>query len=112
MNIIITKNFKKDFNKIFKWNKDIASFSLKLKKTQIINLDNPFKKYKFSFLNINVRWILLFEINNNYLPIFIVKKSDKKFWMNLIITNSIKKILELNYLKAIEDIKNWDFEIL
>lgn len=112
MNIIITKNFKKDFNKIFKWSKDIVLFSLKLKKTQIINLDYPFKKYKFSFLNINVRWILIFEINNNYLPIFIVKKSDKKSWMNLIITNSIKKILELNYLKAIENIKNWDFEIL
>ena len=111
-NVIIAKTFKKDFKKIFKKETDLNKFAIKISKTKFLNLEKPFKKYKFSFKLIEIRGVLIFEIEKIYIPIFIVKKSDKKYWMNLIITDEIKEVLELKYKKIKLDIENNNFEIL
>ncbi len=111
MNIIITDTFKKDFLKIFKWKNDIFLFSKELRKTRFINLKNPFQKYKLTFSWISIRWILLLNIANNCIPLYVVKKSNKKYWMNLVLDKELEKILENKYFKIKEDINNDDFEI-
>ncbi len=110
MNVIITDTFKKDFCKIFS-EKVLKNFSEKLKSTSIINLDYPYKKYKITLENIATRWIYIISINKFFVPIFIVKKSDKKYGSNLIITKEISLILKLKYEKNIENIRNDQFQI-
>jgi len=57
-------------------------------------------------------FLKIFKKENNILvPIFIVKKSNKRYWNNLIITNEIQKILEQKYLKNFNGIKNNNFQI-
>ena len=109
MTIIITKTFKKDFNKIFKDN-NLSIFCKQLSLSKEINLEIPYKKYKINISWITIRWVYVIWINWIYLPIFIVKKSDKKYWMNLILTKELVKILQLKYEKNLEDIEKWDFK--
>lgn len=111
-NIIIAKTFKKDFKKIYKNETDLNKFAIKISKTKLLNLEKPFEKFKFSFKLIDVRGILISEVENFYIPIFIVKKSDKNYWMNLILNPKIEKILEIKSKKIEKDIENDDFEIL
>ncbi|MDQ7009567.1 MAG: hypothetical protein Q9M94_04730 [Candidatus Gracilibacteria bacterium] len=110
-NIIIAKTFKKDFKKIFKIEADLSKFAIKLRKSKLLNLEKPFTKYKFSFNLIEIRGVLIFETEKFYIPIFVVKKSDKKYGMNLVISNEIKNILEAKYEKIKSDIENDNFQI-
>ena len=110
MNIIITKNFRKDFNKIFK-DKYIIDFCKNFLYLKEINLDFPYKKYKFNIAWINIRWVYIISIKNIILPIFITKKSDKKYWMNLVTNKDFLKILKLKYQKWLIDFENNEFKI-
>ncbi len=112
MNVIITKSFEKDGIKIFWSVKNWEQFCIQFKKTQKISLKSPFKKFKFSLQGISVRGIYVMTKKQQYIPIFIVKKSDKKYGMNLIITSEILPILENKYRKSLEDIENGEFAII
>jgi len=109
MKIIIAKSFEKEFKKIFKWEIKIKNFSLQLKRKEFINLEYPLKKYKFNFSWISIRGIVSVEIEWYYIPIFIVKKSNKQYWMNLIIDSDFFKIIMLRYKKIDTEIKKWEF---
>ena len=111
MNIIFTKTFKKDFWKIFKWNNNLLIFKSEIKKTKLINLNKTYKKYKFCIITNSVRGIVQEYKENFYIPLLIVKKSDKNYWMNLILNSEIEKILEIKSQKAEKDIENDNFEI-
>lgn len=105
MNIIITDTFKKDFLKIFKL-KDLDLFSQQIQYSKSITLKEPYQKYKFYISGIAIRGVFIVLVQDHYLPIFIVKKSDKNYGNNLILSKELIKILSLKYQKAIEDIKN------
>ena len=109
MIIIITKTFKKDFKKIFLEN-NLGIFCKQFSLSKKINLKNPYKKYKIDVSWTAIRWVYIIWFNWIYLPIFIVKKADKKYWMNLILTKELIKILKLKYEKSLKDIENNDFE--
>ncbi len=111
MNIIITKTFKKDFLKILH-KKSLKIFCLKLKKENFFLLEEPYKKFKFDINWTSIRWIIVLHNDKiNLIPLFIIKKSNKKYWMNLILNKEIKKIIILKYDKSINDIENDHFEI-
>ena len=113
MQIIITKSFKKLFFKILKKEQDLKSFCNKLKIEDFINIGIPYQKYKFNISWISIRWVAIIHNNQiNIIPLFIIKKSNKKYWMNLILNKEIKDFLNFKYDKAIRDIENDNFEIL
>ena len=111
MNIIITKTFLKDFNKLIKQEKSLELFIEKIKKYKLINLENNYKKYNINLFWIAIRWIILIKIEKYQIPILIFKKSNKKYWMNLYLDTKIEKLLENQYLKIKEDIENNNFKI-
>ncbi len=102
MKIVITNTFKKDFLKIFLHEKMINIFINKLKESNLIYLNSNIFKFKFHIRTLSVRWILLVNINDKYIPILIVKKSDKQFWQNLV----FDKKLENKLLTIIPKIEN------
>ena len=109
MSIIITQTFKKDFIKIFHSFWLIETFSIKLQNTEFYKLKIPYQKFKFYIWWISVRWIVIISHQDNIIPIFIVKKSDKKHWMNLWISNETRAVLSVKYDKMLYDIKNWNY---
>jgi len=110
MNIIITRSFKKDFTKIFKEN-DLISFCKNISLWKEINLEHPYKKYKFNISWIAIRGVYVISIKNFLLPIFIIKKFDKKYWMNLVLTKELINILNLKYSKSLDDIENKSYSL-
>lgn len=112
MNLIITKTFLKDFYCIFNSEKILKYFTQKIYKSDLISLNQEYKKFKFDILNQSIRWIIYVENDNNFfIPIFIVKKSDKKYWMNLILTKEILEILDLKMSKSIDDFNSGNYKI-
>lgn len=107
MNVIFTDSFLKKFKKDYrKYNFSISELAVKLKKTEYLQLDEPFCKVKLKLNNVAIRWIVLLNINNSVLPVYIVLKTDKKYWNNLIINKEVEEILE-KLAKEIEiDLKN------
>ena len=107
MNIIVTKTFEKEFYKIFNKKIELSSFCNKIKIWKFINLKIPYQKYKFSISWISIRWIIVIHNDKiNIIPIFVIKKSDKTYWDNLILNKEIDNILNLKYDKAISDIRD------
>ena len=111
MNIIITETFKKDFLKIFKSELFLENFSQNLKNIKSIKLTSPYNKFKLQMWWIHLRWIYIILLQNKYLPIFVVKKSNKKYWNNLLINNKNIYFYKLKYEKSINDIENNNFKI-
>lgn len=112
MKIIITNTFEKDFYSIFNSYKLMNFFIGKIYKSKLINLSTEYKKFKIDILNQSVRWIIYIEDNQEiYIPIFIVKKADKKYWMNLILTKEILEILDLKFKKSINDFNLHNFKV-
>jgi len=112
MKIIITKTFEKDFYNIFNSYKILDFFVKKIKTTNLISLNNEYKKIKFDLFNQSIRWIVYIENDNLiYVPIFIVKKFDKKYWMNLILTKDLLSILNLKFEKSIIDINSNNYKV-
>lgn len=111
MNIIITETFKSEFISIFKSEVLISWFCEKIKWTKFINLNFPFKKIKFKYVWIDIRWIIFIWINDKILPIFIVKKSNKKYWNNLVLNKMIKDISKIKLNNCLSDIDNNNYEL-
>lgn len=112
MKIIITSTFEKDFYNIFNSTKIIDFFIKKIKKNDLIFLSTIYKKFKIQILKQSIRWIIFTENNQQfYIPIFIVKKSDKKYWMNLILNKEMLDILEIKLQKNIDDFKSNKFNV-
>jgi hypothetical protein len=101
MTIIIAKSFDKNFLKIFH-KKDYEEFTRKIQKTELLHLDIPYS-------NISIRWICFVTSKENIVPIFVVKKSDKLYGMNLIVDGDTLKIFENKYKWVLEDIESWDY---
>ena len=111
MNIIITNTFKKEFISIFKSEYLIDGFCDKLKRSKNIRLNFPLDKIKFSYVWIDIRGIIFIWIKNKILPIFIIKKSNKKYWNNLILNKEINEITKLKLKNCLDDIDNNDFKL-
>lgn len=113
MKVLISKTVKKDISKIFSSKNSIHLLVKKIKNTNIENiyLKRPFVKIKISFLWINFRIIWEFKkINWILVFILLLKKSNKKYWDNLIWSDDIEKLI-LNRLESIQkDILNWEYE--
>lgn len=109
MNVVVTWTFRKDFIKIFHTDVLIWAFCDKIRNTQLYNLDVPYKKFKISMNGVHVRWILILWEKGNMIPIFLVKKSDKKYGMNLISSQENKKIFSYKYDKIIDDIQSGNY---
>ena len=110
MQIIITNTFKNDFLSIFKFQQLFDKFLvvIKNKAHKLIDLKYPYKKFKCDIWNITVRWIV-FISNENIIPIYIVKKSNKQYWENLILNKEIMLLLEIKLKFSKLDLINWDF---
>lgn len=103
---------KKEFYKIFIKKSDLNKFCNKTKIWNFINFKIPYKKYKFTISWISIRWIIVIHDNRvSVIPIFIIKKSDKTYWNNLIFNKKMDNILNLKYDKAIQDIENNDYKV-
>ncbi len=111
MNIIITDTFEKEFKNIFKSESLLLTFSKKLKKVERIKLKHPLEKIKFNFSWISIRWIIFIWIGDNLLPIFIVKKSDKRFWNNLILNKEVQILCKNKLKKCLLDFENDKFKL-
>jgi len=111
MNIIITDTFKKDFLSIFKSELLIKWFCDRINSTKLLKLKHPFDKIKFKYVWIDIRWLLFIWIADKLFPIFIIKKSNKKYWNNLVLNYEITKIAEWKLEKVLLDFKNDDFKI-
>ena len=105
--------YKKEFDDLIIEENWIVSFlkNLKYDENNFFRLNEQFSKFKFFVLKNNVRWIIYIMWNWVVSPIFIVKKSDKQYWMNLVLTKELKKILELKLEKIERDINNDDFQL-
>ena len=112
MNVVITEGFKKSFYGIFNLEKELFQFSNKLKNTKQIKLISPYLKYKMIVSGIHIRWIYVMIINNNLIPIFITKKSNKTYWNNLLIDKKNIDFFKLRYEKSINDIENNKYIII
>ena len=113
MKVIITKSFEKDFLKILKYKTFLVDFSklLKDKSYKFIDLKYPYKKFKYKISNISLRTILLCNLDNNIIPIFIAKKSNKKDWYNIILDQQFEFLLEKRLLNIKKDMKEWNIKI-
>lgn len=111
MKIIITKTFLKDFKEVFYDEKFLKVFLKKLNETSLIFLTNELYKFKFYIRTISIRWVIFLNINNYFIPILIVKKSDKNIWENLVLNKFIKEIIDNKLWKMSRDLSNWDYEI-
>jgi len=113
MKIIITEKFSKDFVKIFKTDSLVNNFCnfLEDKLYNIIDLKFPYSKIKLKFLWINIRLIIYIWNQDFLIPIFIIKKVDKKYWMNLVLNKDIINILEKNLEITFDNIKNNKYKI-
>lgn len=110
MNIILTNSFIKKFKKDFrKYHFSIYELINQLKKSKPLNLEKPYSKVKLKLNNISIRWIVLININNKLLPIYLVLKKDKTKWENLLIDKDIDKILKKILLEINEDLKTQNF---
>ncbi len=112
MSTIITKGFKKKYFNTFEKYFSLENFVKNLadKKHNFISLHYPYFKIKQKINTVSVRWIVFIIENELIVPIILFLKKDKKYWKNLSWINNKDLILE-EYKKALEDIKNWDFEI-
>ncbi len=62
-------------------------------------------------MKISIRWVVYLEKEKLiYLPIFITKKSDKQYWMNLVLDKDFLEILNNKMLKNTKYINNWYYE--
>lgn len=111
MKIIITKTFLKDFKEVFYDEKFLWIFFRKLKEKKLIFLTDKLYKFKFYIKTISVRWVIFINVNNVFIPILLVKKSDKNIWENLILNKSIKEIIDTKLLKMWKDLKSWDYQV-
>lgn len=114
MRILISKTVEKDIYKVFS---SQNSINLLVKKVKAINIENiylkrPFVKIKVSILSINFRIIWEFKKLNWILTLILLfKKSNKKYWTNLVWSDDIEKLV-LNKLENIQkDIINWDYKL-
>ena len=111
MKIIITKTFLKDFKEVFYDEKFLNIFLKKVNETKLIFLTDELYKFKFYIKTISIRWIIFINIDNIFIPILLVKKSDKNIWENLILNKSIKQIIDTKFWKMWKDLQNMDYEI-
>lgn len=109
MKIILTKSFIQDFDKDFKnYNINHIDLILKLKSTKIINLTNPFIKFKITVKKISLRWVWIINDNNKIIPIFFVLKKDKKYWENLVLNKDILQKINNKFSIYSKDFDNWN----
>lgn len=110
MKIILTKSFISDFDKEFKnYNINHEDLISRIKSTKIINLSNPFIKYKITIKWVSLRWIWI--INNNWkmIPIFFVLKKDKNYWTNLVLNKEVLNKVNNKFAIYSKDFENWDY---
>ncbi len=109
MKIILSKNFIQDFEKDFKnYNLTYQDLVLRLKSTKIINLVNPFIKFKITIKWVSLRWIWIVNDNNKIIPIFFVLKKDKKYWENLVLNKEILQKVNNKFVVYSKDFDRWD----
>jgi len=111
MNIVITNTFKKEFISIFKSESLMTGFCEKIKYSKNIRLDFPLDKIKFKYVWIDIRWIIFIWIKDKILPIFIIKKSNKKYWNNLVLNKEIKDISKIKLKNCLLDFENNDYKL-
>lgn len=109
MKIILAKSFIQDFEKDFKnYNLSYEDLVSKIKSTKIINLVNPFIKFKITIKWVNLRWIGIINDNNKIIPIFFVLKKDKKYWENLILNKEVLQKINNKFAVYSHDFDSWD----
>ena len=112
MNVCFTETFKRDFLNICEYERLYLDFCDKFKSKlhKLIDLKHPYKKFKFDINWTALRWIVV-ENNWRFIPIFIIKKSNKLRWENLVIDDNL--MTRINHIrpKIIDDMKNWKYEI-
>lgn len=110
MKILITNSFLKDFEKTIKLKNWLNIFLQKLKESNIFRLNDETKKFKFYISNISVRGIVFINEYNIGIPILIVKKSDKKYWSNLVLNKEIEDILKIKLVDMNSDLIKWKYK--
>ena len=114
MKIILPKTVEKDLFKILVSDKSIEWIINKIKTQDIekIYLKRPFVKIKVSFFWLTLRIIWEYKKNNWILVLILIfKKTDKKYWDNLIWSKEIENKI-INILPKIwEDMKNNNFKV-
>ncbi len=110
--IILTETFKDNFFDIFKHKLFFEEFCRKLsqKSHKLIDLKYPYKKCKFEINYVSVRWIILISKDSDLIPLFVIKKKNKKMWDNLVLDKETMKYIESLLPKILNDIKNYKFE--
>ncbi len=113
MQILITDIFKQDFKKIFNSDLLIENFWLVIlsKNHKAIKLKYPYYKMKIKYIWIDLRIIIYVWLNQVLIPVFITKKHNKKYWMNLIFDTKIEKIIDKKYQLSMVEIDNNNFQI-
>lgn len=113
MQILITDTFKDDFCKIFNSEFLIKDFSLIIKKKShtVIDLRFPNSKLKIKYIWINLRLIIYIWFEDTFVPIFIIKKWNKKLWMNLVLDKRMDKILDKKFQFSLNDINNDNYKM-
>lgn len=111
---MISETTLKELKNILKSSKiiDILIKKLKNKNIENIYLERPFVKIKVSLFDFNLRIIWEYrKINWILVLILIFKKSDKKYWNNLIWANQIENLTKNMLIKITKDIKEWKYNI-
>ncbi len=114
MKVIITNSFFKNFYKKHKKNFSLLDLAENLQKKEyrFINLHFPFLKVKQKINKVDFRTIVFIRNEKNaIIPIAIFLKKDKKWWEN-IIWDTHQDLLTKEYILNLEDIENWDFEVI
>lgn len=109
MKTILTKSFITDFEKHFKkYSIGHNDLVIKLKKTKIIKLKNPYFKIKTQLNWVELRWIWIFNDEKNLIPIFFVLKKEKIYWENLILNKEVLQKINNLLFSYSKDFQNWD----
>jgi len=111
MKIIITETFEKNFLKEFKkYNFKLENFVEILRKTNLINLKEPYFKIKLSLNNVSLRWIVIKNDIWKIIPVFIVLKKNKVLWDNLVLNKKVLEKIDSLMWKMSKDFEENDFE--
>ena len=103
--IWITHSFRVRFDKDFKRHAlDISDLVRVLWYTQLIDLSYPLKKLKANIKGIALRGIVMVEYKWVFVPLLIVRKSDKLWWENLYLDKNMRKKVHQLLLQIEKDI--------
>ena len=110
MEIIVTKYFEKNFNKVSKdLNLEELYMKINIESKNFILFSEPYFKVKIRSKNKSYRLLLIFDRNiNKILLINFFDKKDKIYWDNISWKLHKEKILEWRN-KNTEDILRWKY---